>query len=303
MAKAIHPRSSYVDSGTHNDTLLFNIFYWRFRKIDNIPLYPFAVEETIRSSRFTYCEKFCRLMIVVLMLEGELTYHANSKRFIATPGQALVIPPGTNYDFSHTSGLRYHKLVLELKGSLLNSISSYLGFKEPVLIPLESFDEIQAQIRALGTLLESGQRKDIPQLLGDSYSVLYRLSTMLHDSAATTSGILQAAQAILESNLDEPLNLEDLPRRLGVSATTLNRLFREKLNISPGRYRNSCRIEYAREMLFRSNLSIKEIAAMTGYCNQFYFSQEFRKITGISPLQYRRKSQEVGRPFIAVSEQ
>ena len=49
------------------------------------------------------------------------------------------------------------------------------------------------------------------------------------------------------------------------------------------RYRNACRIEYARELLTRSDLSIKEITAKTGYCNQFYFSQEFRRQTGYSP--------------------
>ncbi|MGN1365375.1 MAG: helix-turn-helix domain-containing protein [Victivallis vadensis] len=35
-------------------------------------------------------------------------------------------------------------------------------------------------------------------------------------------------------------------------------------------------------------MSVKEIAYRLGYCNQFYFSEEFKRITGRTPTEYRR---------------
>lgn len=294
--------NSYNETGQHDAALLFKISHWRFREVENMPLYPFAVEETIRRNRFTFSEKFCRILIVVLMLDGRLTYHSGNRQFVMEPGKLLLIPPGSDYEFSHRSGMRYHKLVLELKGTLLNSISSLFGFQELILLDQPPGDTLESEIRRAGKLLDEGDRRNIPELLGNSYSILYRLSAQLRETT-TQPGILQTAQALLESNLAEPLNMEELPAQLGVSGTTLNRLFREKLNISPARYRNSCRIEYARELLLRSNLSIKEIAAMVGYCNQFYFSQEFRKSTGYAPLRYRREATRSDlSPFLGRSE-
>lgn len=281
--------NTYKETGKHDAALFFRISHWRFRDVEHIPLYPFAVEETIRRNSFVFSEEFCRLLIVVLILKGRLTYRSGERRLVAEPGKVLLIPPGSDYEFSHSAGTDYHKLVLELKGSMLHSLSSNFGFHDLVLLDLPESALLESEIRRAGELLESGDRGNVPELLGRSYSILYKLSALLHESIAPP-GVLQAAQELLENNLEQPLNMEELPARLGVSGTTLNRLFREQLHISPARYRNSCRIEYARELLLRKGLSIKEISVMTGYCNQFYFSQEFRKATGRSPAQYRKET-------------
>ena len=97
------------------------------------------------------------------------------------------------------------------------------------------------------------------------------------------------AQQKLESALDRPLAMEQVAAELGMSLTNLNRIFRQELHTSPLKYRNTCRIELARELLQHSTLSIKEIAAKAGYCNQFYFTQEFRRCTAQTPTEFRRE--------------
>jgi AraC-like DNA-binding protein len=289
---------SYTKSGKYDAVRLFKIQPWRFRKTENVPLYPFVVEETIRLSRFSFSEKFCRLLIVVLVLEGKLTYRSGERTFVVEPGKLLLIPPGSDYEFHHKSNdPSYHKLVLELKGALLNSISSTLGFQEISLLNLPKNNTIEAEIREIGELLNTGDRQNIAALLGLSLSLLYELSEWRRDSV-TQPGVLAVAQAILESNLEESFRMSELSARLRVSGTTLNRLFREKLQISPARYRQNCKLEFACELLVRTNLSVKEIATQTGFCNQFYFSMEFRKFTGQSPLAYRKAANASSIPFL-----
>ena len=289
---------SYLESGKHDAALLLKVRPWRFWETENVPLYPFAVEETIRKNRFLFSEKFCRILIVVLVLEGKLTSRSDNRTFVVEPGRLLLIPPGSDYEFHQKSaGPGYHKLVLELKGALLNSISSTFGFQEITLLNLPENNTVEAEIRKIGELLDTGARQNIASLLGLSMSLLYELSAWRRDSA-TQPGVLSAAQAILESNLEDSFHMSELPARLKVSGTTLNRLFREKLQISPARYRQNCKLEFARELLVRTDLSVKEIALRIGFCNQFYFSMEFRKFTGRSPTAYRKEAKASPMPFL-----
>ena len=49
------------------------------------------------------------------------------------------------------------------------------------------------------------------------------------------------------------------------------------------------RVEKAKELLYNTNLSVKEIAESVGYSDQNYFSRIFKKYSGESPLGYRKK--------------
>jgi len=46
-------------------------------------------------------------------------------------------------------------------------------------------------------------------------------------------------------------------------------------------------LQHARQLLFMQDLSIKQIAAMLGYKNQFYFSRAFKREFGIPPTEVR----------------
>ena len=295
-------RHHYEAIGDHDAAVSFHTSIWGFRDSAMLPLYPYAVEETVRRNRFTFREQFCRFLFVVLLPEGELIYRSGKETFRLTPGKVLLIPPGSDYSFSPGGEGGYHKLVLELKGVLLDSVCSVFGLRGIRLFDYAQSEELISKIRGMGADIDAKDRERIPKLLGESYALLARLAAPAREKGAEKmSRTLASAQMLLGSDFDRELNISELPARLGVGRTTLDRLFRDKIGISPQRYRNACRIEYARELLTRSDLSIKEIADKTGYCNQFYFSQEFRRQTGYSPRAFRRELEKTGAVFLCRS--
>ena len=73
----------------------------------------------------------------------------------------------------------------------------------------------------------------------------------------------------------------------GYSSSYFRKLFKEVTGLSPIMYFNRMRIEYAKTLLRQdSTLSIKEIAASSGFPDPYYFSRVFKKITGYSPSDY-----------------
>ena len=64
-------------------------------------------------------------------------------------------------------------------------------------------------------------------------------------------------------------------------------LFKDVTGQSFVAYLNNFRVARAQELLAFTDQAISEISLETGFCNQSYFGVIFRRITGITPLQYR----------------
>ena len=60
------------------------------------------------------------------------------------------------------------------------------------------------------------------------------------------------------------------------------------LRLSPMDYVLSLRVQEAQRLLSTTQLSLGSIAAATGFYDQSHFTKRFRKVTGLTPLQYRR---------------
>ncbi len=101
---------------------------------------------------------------------------------------------------------------------------------------------------------------------------------------------LTALLGWIDRNYMVPLTVEQLAGRNCVSASTLSRLFRTHLGQSPMEYVIRQRMKHARQLLLENKLPIKEIAGRAGYHNALYFSSEFRRVSGLSPREFRRRN-------------
>ena len=281
-------RHSYHYEGNYPEASIRRTDCRNLLEAGPLPFYPFTVEETKRSNRFLFREEFCRYMIISLVLDGKLLYKHGSRNFLLEPGLVLVIPAGTSYSFDTFTTGGYRKRVVELAGPPLDSICTTLGFDRMMILRPEDPAPLLGTLRRLEELLERQDKATVPDLLAAGYKLLLQLSEEMRGSRRNSTLLAQAQQK-LESALDRPLAMEQVAAELGMSLTNLNRIFRQELHSSPLKYRNTCRIELARELLQHSTLSIKEIAAKAGYCNQFYFPQEFRRRTAQTPTEFRRE--------------
>ncbi len=91
----------------------------------------------------------------------------------------------------------------------------------------------------------------------------------------------------IERNYSRNITVDEVANRLGITRKHLYRIFSYTLNISPKQYIINYRIGKACIRLRDTNQSISEIAEATGYINQFYFAKEFKRLTRLTPTQYR----------------
>jgi len=105
----------------------------------------------------------------------------------------------------------------------------------------------------------------------------------------TAFGDLQRAIAYIDSHFVDEITAESLAKISGLSIPHLNRLFRQVLRLPPMDYVLSLRIQEAQRLLATTRATLSEIAAKVGFYDQSHFTKRFRKVTGVTPSQYRRK--------------
>lgn len=84
-------------------------------------------------------------------------------------------------------------------------------------------------------------------------------------------------------------SISNLAAEVTVSSHYFQHLYKEMFGISPIKDIVNSRINYARNLLIRSDISIKTISETCGYKNDVHFMRQFKKITGVTPSEYRRQ--------------
>ncbi len=98
-----------------------------------------------------------------------------------------------------------------------------------------------------------------------------------------------AAQQFIEANYHEKITIDELADRVHVSRRTFERRFKTATGNSPIEYVQRVRIEAAKRFFEASRKNVSEVMFDVGYTDTKAFRDVFKKITGLTPVEYRNK--------------
>jgi len=96
--------------------------------------------------------------------------------------------------------------------------------------------------------------------------------------------------AYVESRYNEDITLQNIASRFFLSREYISRKFKMEFGVNLSDYLGAIRIDKAKLLLLNPNLRISQIAEMVGYQDEKYFSKVFKKQTGHTPNEFRKKS-------------
>lgn len=99
----------------------------------------------------------------------------------------------------------------------------------------------------------------------------------------------ERAKSYMEEHFREPVTLDLLAKLLHWDKFYFSHQFSNAYGISPIHFVLNLRVEHSKQLLRTTDYSITQIAESSGFSSQNYFSQIFKKNTGISPRQYRQE--------------
>jgi two-component system, response regulator YesN len=112
--------------------------------------------------------------------------------------------------------------------------------------------------------------------------------------AESTEGehyVVDQIKTILDKEYEKPFELDQLASRISMNPSYISRLFKEKTSSTITDYIIQLRIEKAKQFLQdHPHLKNYEISQLVGYNDPVYFNKLFKKTTGMTPMEYRRRS-------------
>lgn len=133
---------------------------------------------------------------------------------------------------------------------------------------------------------EGGPVYHIDQMTNRFILMIQRLCSNTNEHDRISNKLLNAL-SFIHAHYHEDINIDDVSRSTGISASYLHQLFKRELARTFLDYVTEHRINQAKRILSREDAKMTEVCARVGYRSPQHFSQVFKKTTGMLPHQYR----------------
>ena len=132
---------------------------------------------------------------------------------------------------------------------------------------------------------------DPSKYMGLLTTAIYDYCSLINEARAHKAEALpvQRCKRYIYDHLTDPLTLQDVASALSLSPSYLSSLFHKETGMTFKQYLLEERIKQAKDMLRYSDYPISEISDRLCFCSQSHFTQNFKRLTGLTPSEYRRQ--------------
>ncbi len=191
-------------------------------------------------------------------------------------------------------------ILCALDSNYVGSILSELD-RQPIAEPIIRPNFQDSAIRRLMALLMEEVRAGAPsgKLYADSLAHALAIRYLQLGERAPNQIVHSGVSALpphalkrvlerIEGSFQSEISLASLAQEVGYSRGHFLKMFRTSTGMTPHRYLVKRRIDHARSLLKRREISIIDVAAYCGFSSQAHLTQVFRAYLGVTPAEYRR---------------
>lgn len=227
--------------------------------------------------------------LLIYCSEGRGHLQLEDQHWPVQAGDLIVLPAGRPHTYRADIDQPWSIYWVHYQGSLSPAYTEFLHASQPVL-QIGPQPRLIAEFEALFALRQAG-------FVVDRYiyascrlkAMLADLSIVIARRPATGARELDLDQVreLMQQHLETDLNLDQLSTAVNMSKYHFSRKFKALTGHSPIQHFIHLKMQYACQLLDRSDEPIKRIAAQLGYEDAYYFSRLFKRVLGVSPQHYR----------------
>lgn len=247
---------------------------------------------------------------VMYVAQGKMTLKTNIGEYTLSAGDAIFINTNVLHFQKPYKGMKVITLNQVFDTSLISGRYKSIfeqKYVEPILgcqeIDVMIFKQSDVRHRKIIELIKLSQDAADEKAYGYEIMVRNYLSSMwlllcqeAQDkinakkiTGSTGEDRLKVMMRYIQSHYMDKILLRDIAYAANISEREAMRTFRNNLNVTPFNYLMEYRLRMAMVRLSETSDSISQIAYDCGFCSPSYFGKEFRKYTGCTANEYRRK--------------
>ncbi|MBE7021192.1 MAG: AraC family transcriptional regulator [Ruminococcaceae bacterium] len=222
---------------------------------------------------------------------GEATFTQNGKSFDISANDIVIIYPENLSQLTVTKA-PYINRWINFKGiDVLNLLShTDININSPVFKPGISLAGTFSKIDNL----QFSEPHSQAQILSVMYNIFSKIMKQSNKNTNTDNKTYYVTSFLrfIEENYSQNIQIPDIAKFVGLSASQLYRIVMNQFNVSPVEFLTSYRINKSKNYLKEKDMKISVIAKLCGYTDPQYFSKSFYKRTGMTPTEYREESKK-----------
>ena len=235
---------------------------------------------------------------IFIHFKTPVTYSIDGREHRLSPGACVICPPNTPSTIYSECQLIHDWM--HLTGDVGEMLSEYSLECKQIYYVRDS-----AYISRLVRSLEREYYSNMPyknDLISSKLTEMFiHISREAHEgdiAEDVKSDVYEAFKRLRISafaNIENNPTITEMARDVHLSESRFHTLYKQIFGISPKNDLIIARIERAKNLLEQNKYNNAQIAAMTGYTNEYHFIRQFKKIEGITPKEYARaKSRNLG---------
>ncbi len=237
---------------------------------------------------------------ILLTLEGSVTYKVDDIVYQVRKGEVLIIPPDMQHSLSMGEESSRYLFLFEPEGILsMRDVKTLTPYFHR---PFHLRDGSEAHVRIRELLLKLKDVYEKRELMWNTvcYSYLLRVYAILGQrylngvrnripdgGRIVESEVITASMTYINNHYKQDLSLEDVAAFAGFSRYYFSRSFKKQTGYSFKDYLCEKRLQVAADLLIRTDKSMKDVAAESGFGSVATFNRVFREKKGCTPTQFR----------------
>ncbi|MBN2626178.1 MAG: helix-turn-helix transcriptional regulator [Spirochaetales bacterium] len=240
------------------------------------------------------------IFALVYVARGRGVYRDNrGNSFDLRPGSVFQRLPGIPHSTILDPESRWMELYIDMGPQLSRALmeSRFIREDRPVL-SLSPDSRLQERFYRYYLSLKECPERDLNRMVPEALNLMnhiYTLASQDSDSLDEWERIDDARNHFFD-HCEKRINIEEFCRDRGWGYEWFRKAFKKNTALSPGQFIIQRRIDRACEWLLASELSVREIGDRLGYPSPFEFSHQFKKVTGLSPREYRQNRKQEKSP-------
>jgi AraC-like DNA-binding protein len=245
---------------------------------------------------------------IYFVVDGKFEWVIGGQNHILYPGDLAIILPGQTLggekDILHIGTLQWiHLKVEKLEANDVSFgpwsqlsrneslvIGKILRLNNTVVLKLKDCNILLQTLRHELTNQEIGFTTRVNQLIDELFISIARQSTRQNNSQRDFPQTFMKLEQALRQNLSHQWTVEEMAALMGLGTTTFTEKVKSYTGFSPLNYLINIRISEAIKLLNRQDENVTDIALCTGFYSSQHFSTTFKKLTGYTPSDFRRRN-------------
>ena len=196
----------------------------------------------------------------------------------------MFLPTGSSYVCKTLPTGMFH---------MIDFITSVPLLSEPFVFSPKDTSKMQTSFATASRLFKRKSTSYQMQVMPVIYDIIATMQIEYNQKyiSSNVKSILSPALEYIHTNYTKKqFNIGDIAALSGISEDYLRKLFKMTMNTSPRKYINKLKTDYAAELIHSGMHTVTDACFKAGFENTSYFSREFKKRFGLSPMEYKKST-------------